>query len=46
MYRCFQDGNDYSPLHLAVKNGHLNCVDFLIKNGGNINIIDNDISIS
>ena len=32
----------WTPLHLAAREGHMNTVEFLINNGADINIQDND----
>ena len=34
-----------SPLHWSAENGHLSVVEYLIKNGADINDKDNDVDI-
>jgi len=35
----------WSPLHYSAQNGHLSVVEYLIKNGADINAKDNDVDI-
>lgn len=37
-----KDTNGWQPLHEAVRGGHLEAVDFLVKNGANIDAVTND----
>jgi len=36
---CYRDSNDYTALHIAVKNGHIIIVEILLDNGIDINTI-------
>jgi len=35
----------YSPLHYSAQNGHLSVVEYLIKNGADLNAKDNSVDI-
>ena len=35
----------WSPLHWSARNGHLSVVEYLIKNGADINAKTNDVDI-
>jgi len=35
----------WSPLHCSARYGHLSVVEYLIKNGADINAKDNDVDI-
>ncbi|KAG7663138.1 uncharacterized protein J8A68_003316 [[Candida] subhashii] len=37
-----KDPNGYTPIHAAASYGHINLLKYLIDNGGNVNIQDND----
>ena len=37
-----KDKNGWQPLHEAVRGGHLEAVDFLVKNGANIDEVTNE----
>ncbi|OMH81465.1 Ankyrin repeat-containing protein [Zancudomyces culisetae] len=41
-YANIQDDNGYSPLHAASSYNNLELIDFILQNGGNVNILDND----
>lgn len=37
-----RDPNGFTPIHAAASYGHINIIEYLINNGGDINIQDND----
>ncbi|EGW32946.1 ankyrin-repeat protein [Spathaspora passalidarum NRRL Y-27907] len=37
-----KDPNGYTPMHAAAAYGHINLIKYLVENGGNVNIQDNE----
>lgn len=41
-FNCFAEGHGNSPLHVAIENGNYRVVEYLVKNGSSVHVVDAD----